>query len=182
VGVAVFSFKKSGIVVSEGGVQATSTGSSFRMYAVTNSMIHTGIAVQNHQGIPAHVKFELTRLDGTALGVTGFLDIPASGRRSLFLEQIPGFESLPVPFEGLVRISSPAITVLGLRCRTNERGDFLITTTPASDESRSGNQQIVFPHIVNGDGYNTQIITFSGTPSEPADGERREFSQTGSSL
>src|SRR5207253_2002768 len=103
--------------------------------------------------------------------LTGSISVPALGQRALFLNEIPGFESLAGPFAGILRIApadSADITVLGLRGRTNERGDFLITTTPPTNENASTNSQIMFPHIVDGGGYTTQFITFGGTPAEPA--------------
>ena len=102
----------------------------------------------------------------------------------MYLNQIPGFGSLPMPFKGVARISSSTgnIAVLGVRCRTNERGDFIFTTTPATNETAAAPSTIVFPHIVNGGGYTTQFITFSGTPVEPTSGNLQLFSQTGGSL
>jgi hypothetical protein len=102
----------------------------------------------------------------------------------VFLSEIPGFESLPRPFKGVLRISSANgnVSVLGIRGRSNERGDFLFTTTPATNEKSPTPSQIVFPHIVDGGGYTTQFITFSGTPAEPTSGSLRMFTQSGNAL
>jgi hypothetical protein len=184
-GIAIFAFRNSGITVSEAGVPSMSIANAYRLYAEVNGHVRSGIVVQNNDDLPANVKFELTKLDGTVLRAVGSLEIPASGQRSLFLNEIPGFESLPLPFQGILRVSSAneaAISVLGLRGRTNERGDFLITTTPATDENESGVQRMVFPHFVNGDGYTTQFITFSGTRTQPAAGVLGMFSQSGKAL
>ena len=126
----------------------------------------------------------IVRLDGTSTGLSGKLVIPGSGQRSLFLNQIPGFESLATPFQGVLRISSsnPNITVLGIRGRWNSRGDFIFTTTPATSENAAALTTLVFPHIVDGGGYTTQFITYSGTPAEPTTGRLQLFSQTGGSL
>jgi hypothetical protein len=155
------------------------------MYAEVGQNVRSGVAVQNTHDNTAQVTFELTKLDGTALGLVGSLDIPASGQRSIFLDEIPGFETLPQPFEGILRISSPneaGISVLGVRGTTNERSDFLITTTPATDENALPIKQVGFPHFVDGSGYSTRFITFSGTPSQPATGNLQLFSQNGSVL
>jgi hypothetical protein len=115
----------------------------------------------------------------------GSLVIPASGQRALFLDEIPGFESLPRPFKGFVRISSPAaadLAVVGLRGQWNERGDYLVTTTPPSNETAASASEIAFPQVVDGGGFTTQVILYSGTPAEPATGNLNLFSQAGGQL
>jgi len=156
------------------------------MYAEISSSlaIQTGVAVTNPSSNEARIDFELIGLDGASTSLTGSVVVPGLGQRALFLNQIPGFEAL-TEFKGILRISSDAqtgIAVIGLRGRWNERNDFLVTTTPAVDESAPAHGTVVFPHIVGGGGYTTQFITFSGTNSEPASGSLNLFSQTGSSL
>ena len=186
VGVAIFSFHNAGITISEAGTPSMSLGSAFRMYAEedTTNAIVTSIAIENAGPNDTSVKFDLTRLDGSSTGLSGQLVIPSNGQRALFLNQIPGFESLPLPFKGVLRISTANanITVLGVRSRWNQRGDFIFTTTPATNENAPVNSQLVFPHIVNGGGYSTQFIMFSGTPSQPTSGNLQMFSQSGGSL
>ena len=186
VGVAIFSFTSAGITVSEAGTPSMSIGNAFRMYAEAdqNGNIQTGVAIENAAASDASVNFTLTNLNGTSSGLSGQLVVPAMGQRSVFLSEIPGFESLPRPFKGVLRISSANgnISVLGIRGRSNERGDFLFTTTPATNENSPTPSQIVFPHIVAGGGYTTQFITFSGTPAEPTSGSLRMFTQSGNAL
>jgi hypothetical protein len=51
-----------------------------------------------------------------------------------------------------------------LRGRYNERGDFLITTTPAIPEDTVPDlEPLYIPHIVNGGGYTTQFVMFRAT-------------------
>jgi len=186
VGVAIFSFISAGITVSSAGTPSMSTGNAFRMYAEADQSgnIQTGVAIANAAASDTSVNFELTDLSGTSSGLSGQLVIPAMGQRSVFLSQIPGFESLPRPFKGVLRISSANvnISVLGIRGRSNERGDFLFTTTPATNENSPARSQIVFPHIVDGGGYTTQFITFSGTPAEPTSDPLQMFTQSGGGL
>jgi hypothetical protein len=183
IGVAVFSFKQAGVTVSEAGVSSEPAGKAFRMYAETGTggAAQTGVAIVNSSSTEERIDFQLTRLDGSSAGLTGSLVIPGFGQRSLFLSQIPGLQSLSA-FKGILRISSasPAgAAVVGIRGRSNERGDFLITTTPPVNENASPNAVVVFPHIVDGGGYTTQFITFAGTNTEPASGTLQLFSQTG---
>jgi hypothetical protein len=186
VGVAIFSFANAGITVSAAGTPSLGVGTAFRMYAEVNSdtRVRTGVAIDNAALADTTVNFELARLDGTSTGLAGTMVLPPSGQRALFLDEIPGFESLQLPFAGVLRLSSANmnITALGLHGRWNERGDFIFTTIPAVNENAPVNSKLVFPDIVDGAGYSTQFILFSGTPSEPASGNLSLFSQSGASL
>ena len=186
VGVAVFSYQTGGITVSEAGIPSTAVGAAFRMYAEADSSnaTLTAVAVENVGSADSTVNFDLTRLDGSSLGLSGKLVIPSNGQRAVFLNEIPGFASIPQPFKGVLRISSANgnIAVLGVRSRWNQRGDFIFTTTPATNENAPADSQLIFPHIVDGGGYSTQFIMFSGAPNRPATGTLQLFSQTGSSL
>jgi hypothetical protein len=186
-GVAVFSFKKAAVTVAEAGVPAIVPGKAFRMYAEVNSAgaIRTGVAAVNTSSSSVHINFELIGMNGVSTGLTGSLDIPGFGQRALFLQEIPGFQSLPAPFKGILRISSANqadIAITGLRGRSNERGDFLITTTDPVNENTPPDSKIVFPHFVDGGGYTTQFVTFSGTNSEPSSGNLKMFSESGSNV
>src|SRR5262245_20091181 len=146
VGLGIFSFRNNNITVSEAGVPAIRAGAAFRLYAEASGFFstqqvgsaQTGVAIVNAGATAATVNFELTRLNGTSTGLTGLLTVPANGQVAKFLTQIPGFESIQAPFQGVLRVSStssPAgIAVVGLRGRYNERGDFLITTTQPTAE------------------------------------------------
>jgi hypothetical protein len=187
VGVAVFSYRNGGVTVSEAGVPAVDVGAAFRLYveSSSNGLLRSGIAVLNSSEAGTNVTFDLLGLDGTSTGLRGSLAVPASGQRALFLDEIPGFESLPRPFKGFVRISSPAaadLAVVGLRGQWNERGDFLVTTTPPSNETAASAAEIAFPQVVDGGGFTTQVILYSGTPAEPAAGNLNLFSQAGGQL
>ena len=173
-GLAVFSFRKDGITVSESGVPALPTGSAFRMYAEASGTfgevgsIQTGVAIANPAPTETTVMFELTRLDGSSLGLTGTAPVPGQGKVSLFLNQIQGFELLELPFQGVLRVSSGSpsgISVVGLRGRYNERLDFLIATTPPVDEAgESTEAEFLFPQFADSGGWTTQFILFSGLP------------------
>jgi hypothetical protein len=119
--------------------------------------IRSGMAIVNPGTVAADVTLELRKLDGT-LQSSVALNIPAGWQIAKFVHEI--FAGFPDEFQGLVRLTSTSpIAVSGLRGRYNERGDFLITTTPPWNEAGSlPNSELVFPHIVNGGGYSTQLI------------------------
>lgn len=185
-GQAVFSLRKDGITVSEAGVPAAPVGSAFRLYVEATSATMSGIAIANASPTPAAVTFELTRLDGSSTGLTGTATVPGNGQVAQFLNQIAGFWSLPMPFQGILRASTGSgsrIAVTGLRGRNNERGDFLITTIPVVDEAAApSSAEVFFPHLVDGEGYTTQFILFSGTANQALSGTLQFFRQSGQAL
>ena len=184
-GNAVFSFTENGVRVSEAGVPLQSTGTTFRMYVESSAAIQSGIAVLNTGSNDEQVSFDVTSLNGASTGLQGSLTVPAGGQRSLFINQIRGLASLPQSFKGIVRVTTvdkAGIVVFGLRGRWNERNEFLVTTTTPVNEAETPRSVTVFPHIVDGGGYTTQFIEFSGTSAEPASGNLQLYSQSGSSM
>ena len=140
--------------------------------------IQTGVAIANPGTGTASVVFELNTLSGASTGLTGSLSIPAGGQTGVFLSQIPGFGTLTTPFQGVLRVSTPSsqgISVIGIRGRYNERGDFLITTTQPNDESRAPVGPQFFPHFADGGGYTTQFILFNGGADQASSGSLRFF-------
>jgi hypothetical protein len=183
-GLVVFSFQNGGITVSEAGVPAVTAGTAFRTYAEFNGSIQTGIAVANTSSNDATITLDVTNLDGSSKGLTGTLRIPANGQTAMFLNQIDGFASLQAPFQGLLRLSSSSpIVVTSLRGRYNERGDFLMTTTPALNEATpASSAPVFFPQIADSGGFTTQFILFSGQPGSGSSGTIQYFSQAGGAL
>jgi hypothetical protein len=169
-GLTIFSFLNRGVTVSEAGVPAYRRDLHFGFWS--HSAISSGCSrinangLGNRQHIPqaTSVVVEIKNLDGNT-GLIGTLSIPGNGQRSLFLNQIPGIQTLLTPFRGMLQLTSFApITIVGLRARYNERNDFLITTTPPGDEGvpppASG---LYFPHFADAGGYSTQ--PFSSAPA-----------------
>lgn len=195
---AVYVLRKNGVTVAEAGAGAPGAGSAFRLYAeaagdfdgAASGAIQTGLAISNLSAAAAMVSLELNGLDGTSTGLTGSILVPANGQVANFLNQIPGFASLPRPFQGVLRISSASsISVVGLRGRYNERSDFLITTIPPVNEEAgdaaagSGPRgELFFPHFVEAGGYTTQFILFSGSAGRQSSGTLRFVSQSGEVL
>jgi hypothetical protein len=189
----VFSYKPLGIVVSEAGVP-TLSGTAFRTYVESSGVsgqagnIQSGIAVANNGTSAANVTFEVTNLDGSTTGLPAPVNVsvPAAGHTARFLAQI--FPTVPNPFKGVLRISTTAagISVVGLRARYNERPSaeaFIITTTPVSLEGAApSGAESLFPHLVNGGGYTTQFILFSGSAGQASTGNLRFVKPDGSAF
>ena len=188
-GVGIFSFENGGVTVSEAGVPASAAGAAFRVYVEASGTsgqpgsVRSGLALTNTSGVAIVVTLELTNLDGTPTGLTEPITIPASGQVARFIDEI--FSSLTTPFSGILRITSTAtdMAMVGLRLTTNERNDFLITTTPPSDEfSATTSSDLFFPHFVDSGGWTTQFILFSGSSGQTSSGSLAFTGQDGQTL
>ena len=170
---AVFTFRKSGITVSEAGVPVV-RGNAFRMPAESAVGIQTGLALANAGTTDTVVTLDLYKSDGTSAGLSTTVPIGLGKQVAKFLNEF--FPSMPAAFQGVLRIRSGSsdISVVGLRGRTNERNDFLITTTPASIETTVPGPELFFPHIADGGGYTTQFVLHGA-----GSGSLRFFKQDG---
>ena len=165
-----------GITVSEAGVPGVASGSAFRMYVEESATgINSGIALTNTASTTGIYSLDLYQLDGAFVANTS-LTLGGNGQTAAFLDGF--FPGVTLPFKGILVISGSAssMSVVSLRSRYNERNDFLITTTPATNEASAPlAAERLFPHLVNGiaggDQYTTQFILFSGTAGQVSDGD-----------
>ncbi len=184
-GVVIFSYNRGGVTVSEAGVAASRANTAFRMYAEMSEdrLIQTGVAVVNASAAAMTLRVELNTLAGTSFGPVGTIRLVAGAQFAGFLNQIPGFENTAGPFRGVLRISSDApFAVTGLRGRYNSRADFLITTTPALDETVPPSSSAIIPHLAFGSGYSTQMILMNAASSRISRGTVQLVSETGTPL
>ena len=107
--------------------------------------------------------------------------VPPSGQVAKFLDE---FFTLPDDFAGVLRVTSTAdIAIVGLRARTNQRGDFMITTTPPSNELAAPTLvDRYFPHLADSGGWSTQFVLFSGTAGQTSAGSLSFIGQAGQPL
>jgi len=182
----LFSYKPAGATVSEAGVPVT-TGNAFRGYVEASGVsgqlgsIESGIAIANTTSAAVSVTLDISDLTGGFVnGISPVtMALPAAGQTAKFLSDI--FPSLPKPFKGVLRVTGTSgLSVVGLRTRVNERGDFLITTTPVSNENSSSTAQMLFPQVADGGGYTTQFVMFSGTTGQASAGILKLVKQDGS--
>jgi len=178
VSLGVFSYANGATTITQAGVPST-LGTSFRTYVEATPNLgpqsigsySTGVAVANAASAAGTITFDLFNADGTATAFTKTLPINGFGQFSGFLSDI--FPSLTLPFQGVLRVrtSTSAISVVALRIRYNERGEFLMTTTPPTEENGSATTtEYDFPHILNGGGFTTQFILFSGVKGQATSG------------
>jgi hypothetical protein len=174
-------------LVTQAGFASSQPDTAFRAYVELQGepglpgSINSGLALNNIDLgktvfgplEPATIAAELTDLDGN-LQATAEVRVPASGQRSLFVNEIfPDFD-FGGSFKGVVRVSTvdQQFAIVGLRARWNARSEFLITTTPPIAEAVTpGTSKVFFPHLVEGGGWTSEIILFSGTAGQAAAGQ-----------
>ena len=183
IALAAFSYQPSGVTISQAGVPPVS-GSALRMYVEASGTfgaagsMQTAAAIANLSTTAANVNLEIQNLDGSAAAAATSLTLPGSGQVAKLLSDL--FPNLEQPFRGVLRIStgSTGVAAVGLRTRYNDRGDFLITTTPPISEGAApSSASLFFPQIVDGGGYATEFVLL---PSAfRSSGSLRLFGQLG---
>jgi hypothetical protein len=152
----VLSQRIEGVVVSQTVVQAASERSSHVMFGEANGLQSSYVLVNNGPA-EAKVTIDVTSTSGTPGGYSGALAVPGLGRLVVNLKEIPGLQTLPSNFQGVLRLTSSApIYAAAFGNHTNQRGETLTTALPWSEESLSG--YLSFPHIVDSGGYETRIV------------------------
>ncbi len=168
--VSLFQLRMNGITVSQTSVIGAPVGQNFRLYmeaSGTNMQpgsIRTGVALVNTSSSAISVTFGLNRLDGTVAGLPlpTTVNVPPGGEISQFLTDL--FPTLPLPFQGVATLTATTpVAVAALRGRYNQRDEFLMTTTPPLNQGLPNPSSLVFPHIVNGQGYSTQVLVIGSS-------------------
>jgi hypothetical protein len=176
VSVAIFSNSPNGVTVSETAV-LPAAATALRTYVEASGSsgaigsINSGVALGNTTANNLTVTLGLTDLNGTSLASTSIL-VPAGGQVARFLSEI--FPDVGSPIKGILRVSTAGapVSLAALRGHYNERGDFLMSTTPPTIESLpAATAPLIFPHVVNGGGFTTEFILFSGAANQTANGD-----------
>src|SRR5262249_47535615 len=124
--------------IFETSVEGILPAQSFRFYAEAigdfdsgkQRSTRTSIAIANPSASPATVQLELTSFSNARLGVSSPITIPAGGQYAAYLHQIAGLESVPVPYQGVLRLtvlSGSGVTASSFRILLNERLEYLVT-------------------------------------------------------
>jgi phosphatidylethanolamine-binding protein (PEBP) family uncharacterized protein len=200
-GTAVFSFARDGAVVSETGVPASPPTTAARVFIDQANRvpagpphlkalpvdIFTGVAVVNPGTTDAILTLTLRSLSGITLG-SGRGRLAAGTHQARFLHQLqdlaPDFV-LPAEFSSTFRFgtldieSDRPVSVAALRMTVNQRAEPLFTTIPIADLAlASSSSPLLFPHVVDGDGYLSSFILMNPA-SQTQSGTLRFFADSG---
>ena len=162
VGAGVFAYNPGSVLVTESGIPAAVPTMKARIFVDLSGGHNTGLAIGNPSGSNASITLKAYQSDGvTGVGTSqGPLTIPPYGHSAKFANEI--ITGLSAGFSGVLEISSAApFVALTVRSLINERNDFLLTTFPIADASRSAAVPLVFPQIADGGGFATQFILLS---------------------
>ena len=182
------------MTVSQTTVETQVLGLAFRSFVEFDSktpvpgVTQDALAIANSSVTPATVNFALLNGDGTTTGLTASITVPGFGHASIFVHELfPTLDLTPqqdVPFRGLIRITSfSSIAVANFRTHFNELGNFLMTSTLTTNEgSPSTSAELFFPQILDGGGFSTQFVLFSGVADQATTGTLRFVSQNGQAL
>jgi immune inhibitor A len=162
VGAGIFSYTQAGILVTESGIPSATPTSLARVYVDKSGGHDTGIAIAAPDGTPVHATVTAYRTDGLTSVGSGIVDLSGNGHMAAFAGEMITTSVLPDGFTGVLEIGSSTLFVaLTLRSLSNARGDFLLTTFPIADLTRSAPVPLVFPQIADGGGFQTQFIFIS---------------------
>jgi beta-propeller repeat-containing protein len=173
-GVAIFSFRQNGVLVSEAAVNASSLITSGRINAEVGNGVDTGLAIANPNSQTITLTFYFTDSAGVN-SPTSTTTIPPNSQIAKFLTQAP-FNSGPAVSGTFTFTASAPVAAVALRGLTNERPEFLITTLPIADLAAPPVTDILlFPHYAEGGGWSTQIVLLN--PGDAAISGAVDFSQ-----
>ena len=164
-GFALYSYRESDVTVSTASFPMVQPGDSFQLFVEQSQipdLLRTGIAISNASPSTSIAFLELINEDGVSTGLTSAVQIPAFGHFAMFLNEIPGFTTVPFPFRGILRVTTntpEGIVLAGVRANVNERSDFLVASILPTVESDQGlAAERVLPQVVQGSGYSTEIV------------------------
>lgn len=180
---SIFAFDQNGVRVTETGVPLPAPGNRFRILAERGSDLRSGFAFSNMEAAALTLAYEVDDRLGRPTRISGTLEVPGNGVRTLFLDELSGAELLTREFLGFLKVSAPgerSLAMVGLRTRTNARGDFLVSTIMPPDPTPSQGTRYL-PFLAVGGGYTTEFILAS-PDGESRAGELDFFRQSGEPL
>lgn len=160
---AVFSINSSFGLASQADVlNAPETLSS--MFFIEKDLVplnrNTGVAIVNHNNVPALISLALNGFDGSiqVKNVT----MPPNGRLVQFINQL--FPDVSPQFQGVLTLASNApLATLTLRLTVNQRGENIYSVLPGVDLNQVLSGSFFIPQVVDGGGYQTQLILLNAS-------------------
>jgi hypothetical protein len=185
---AIYSFSENGITVTTAGVPAIQVANSFGMYVEmagdfsgrAAGALQTGIAIANPTYSSITVDLSLSS-NSILVQPFGSVTVPARGQVAAFLNEIQGLNGAPLPYQGVLTAKSSApFSMIGIRGRYNERGDFLASTTlPTATNPLLPASVLYIPHLADSGGFSTQFILYNANAVQGAPGFITFFGDAG---
>ena len=161
VGLAIFSSRPNGILVSEAGVPAVPAVLDGRIFAETDGVVRTGLAMANPNDTAVTITFFFTNSDGIDFGHDTF----TLGSREQIAHSWTRIPLMVAPrrWEHSPSQSNLPVAVIALRGFVNERSEFLMTTLPVAPLALPTTATVYVPHFAAGGGWTTQVILVNPT-------------------
>ena len=161
-GLAIFSSRVNGILVSEAGVPASAAVLEGRIFAETDGPVRTGLAMANpNDAARATIEFFFTNSDGIDSG-HGTFTLGPREQIAQFLDEAP-FNGGSEMWGTFTFTADLPVAVIALRGFVNERSEFLMTTLPVAPIAVPTTGTVYFPHFAAGGGWTTQVILVNPT-------------------
>ena len=160
-GLAIFSSRLNGILVSEAGVPASDAVLEGRIFAETDGPVRTGLAMANPNDTAVTIAFFFTDSEGIDSG-HGTFTLGPREQIARFLDEAPfnGGSAMRGTFTFTADLQ---VAVIALRGFVNERSEFLMTTLPVTPLTSATTGTVYFPHFAAGGGWTTQVILVNPT-------------------
>jgi hypothetical protein len=162
----LFHYSSNGAQVTESGVPSTCPTTHARIFIDTSSGHDARLAIGSPGSETASIVLTAYQMDGSSPAGSGqgTLRLDGKGHLATFVGQ--KIAGLPVGFRGVPDIASDSpISALRLRSPVNERDEFLMATFPVADMNKPSPAPIIFPQLVDGNGFVAEIIFLSGGQS-----------------
>jgi hypothetical protein len=161
-GAGSFRFAQGGVVTTESGIAPADTTTQARIYVDTTGGHDTGLAISNPSSSPANLTVRAYQTDGTTPAGNGASNVTVPGNGHLARVAGDFVSGLPPGFIGVLEVASPTpFAALTVRSLFNARNELLFTTFPVADLMRPAPSPVIFPHIADGGGFQTELILLS---------------------
>ena len=160
-GLALMSYRKGGILLSEATLPLSQVLRSGRIAVQMNDVVGTGLIASNPNTDAVTLTFHVADENGENL-YSGTVYIPARVQMSAMLNQSPFAPAAQAKVDltkarTFTFSSSAAIGMAAIRAFTNEHWDLLFTSVPIVPLGTTDSSPVVFAHFVTGGGWRAQL-------------------------
>lgn len=184
-GLAMISYRNSGVLGSETALPASVPIFSGRSFIETGGAINTGIALANPSNQAASVSFFFTDAAGTNFG-DSTITIGANSQVVAFVTEAP-FRNGITPQKPITDArtftfgSNFPLSAAVLKTRLNERGEFMMTGIPIVSLGGSSTSSTSITHMADGGGWTTELLLVNRSDTV-ASGSMQFYASSGQSL